>query len=78
MNDKLEQIKSDILSALSHVEAEDGLYLENLEVVHEAEERLPVRGSQQEILEALHALIQEGLVRTNEESGRVIFFLVSQ
>ncbi|MCB0319392.1 MAG: hypothetical protein KDD60_00620 [Bdellovibrionales bacterium] len=71
-----ELIKNDILSALSHPEASDGLYLENLQVVHEEEERAPVRGNQLEILEALKELIHEGKVRTDDSGEKVIFLLV--
>lgn len=71
----LEDIKKDILSALSHIEAEDGLYLNNLQVVHEEEERTPVRGTQVQILDALKVLIEEGRVETNESGEDVIFIL---
>lgn len=73
----LNLIKADILEALAHSEAEEGLYLENLQVVHEEEERIPVRGTQYEILEALRELIEEGRVGTNEDGEKVIFFLQS-
>ncbi|MCB0331797.1 MAG: hypothetical protein KDD70_19145 [Bdellovibrionales bacterium] len=76
MSDENKQItKSDILSALSHAEASDGLYLENLQVVHEEEERNPVRGTQLEILDALKELIAEGKVKTDESGEKVIFSL---
>jgi len=68
--------KEDIVSALSHPEASDGLYLDNLQIVHEEEERLPVRGTQLEILDALKTLIEEGRVSTDESGEKVIFFLV--
>lgn len=71
-------IKEDIITALSHPEAEDGLYLNNLQVVHEEEERLQVRGTQLEILDALKELIAEGLVVTNEEGQDVVFQLKSR
>ncbi|MGA1191475.1 MAG: hypothetical protein ACO3XO_04260 [Bdellovibrionota bacterium] len=68
--------REDILTALSHPEASDGLYLDNLQVVHEEEDRLPVRGTQLEILDALKGLIEEGKVRTNDSGEKVIFYLV--
>ena len=68
--------REDILSALSHPEASDGLYLDNLQVVHEEEDRLPVRGTQLEILDALKDLIEEGMVRTDDSGEKVIFYLV--
>jgi hypothetical protein len=75
MNDKIEAIKNAIIEALSHPEAEDGLYLNNLQVVHEEEERPPVPGTQLEILDVLRDLISEGRVYTNEEGEDVIFLL---
>jgi len=71
-----ESTKQDILAALSHPEGEEGLYLDNLQVVHEEEERAPVRGTQLEILEALKELMGQGKVRTDESGEKVIFFLV--
>lgn len=76
MENNIEQVKADILQALSHPEAEDGLYLNNLQVVHEEEERPIVRGTQFEILEALKSLIEEGRVKTDESGEEVIFSLV--
>ena len=71
-----EATKQDILSALSHAEASDGLYLENLQIVHEEEERIPVRGTQLEILDALKDLIEDGKVSTDESGEKVIFSLI--
>ncbi|MCB0337410.1 MAG: hypothetical protein KDD62_13935 [Bdellovibrionales bacterium] len=75
MSEELALIKDDIIAALSHVEAEDGLYLNNLQVVHEEEERPIVRGTQLQILDALKELIDEGRVVTNEEGSDIIFML---
>ncbi len=75
MSKDINSIKSDILAALSHPEAEEGLYLNNLQVVHEEESREPVRGTQLEILDALKELIGEGKVGTREDSKEVIFYL---
>ena len=69
--------KEDILKALSHPEASDGLYLENLQIVHEEEERIPVRGTQLEILDGLKELIDEGKVKTDESGEKVIFSLIT-
>ena len=74
--DKTEQIKQDILTALAHDEAEDGLYLNNLRVVHEEESRPPVRGSELEVLDALKELIADEKIRTDDSGEKVIFFLV--
>ena len=71
-----EEIKQKILTALAHPEAEEGLYLNNLQVVHEEEERPPVPGTQLEILDALKELIGEGRVRMDDSGATTIFHLV--
>ncbi|MCB0353734.1 MAG: hypothetical protein KDD64_09425 [Bdellovibrionales bacterium] len=76
MNDSLEQLKKDILAALAHPEAEEGLYLENLCVVHQEEERLPVRGNPDEVLIALQLLMEEGKVLARDNGEKVAFSLV--
>lgn len=70
-------IKNQIINALSHPEAENGLYLNNLLVVHEDEERTLVEGSEIEVLDALKELISENKVIMNEEGESVIFYLSS-
>lgn len=72
---KQKNLKEQILEALSHSEAEDGLYYENLIVVHEAEERPVVAGSDEEVLEALSEMIAEGSVKTDDSGEKVIFKL---
>jgi len=69
-------LKEQILQALAHPEAEQGLYLNNLQVVHEDEERIPVAGSDIEILDALKELIEDGLVTMDDTGESVIFQLV--
>ncbi len=69
------KIKKQILLALEHPEAEDGLYLENLNLLYEEENRPQVEGNQLEILDALKELIEEGLVHSSEDSERVVFSL---
>lgn len=78
MSDDQDRIRKEILSALAHQEAEDGLYLNNLQVVHEEEDRTLVSGSQLEILEALKVLIEEGAVDTDESGDDVIFSLTNK
>lgn len=73
----LESIKEQIISALSHPEAESGLYLNNLLVVHEDEERAPVAGTEIEVLDALKELLELGTVSMNDEGESVIFYLSS-
>lgn len=75
MATNIDDIKSDILAALAHPEAEEGLYLNNLMVVHQEEERRPVRGTQLEVLDALKDLILSGKVTTDESGDDVIFSL---
>jgi hypothetical protein len=57
-----ELIKKQILAALSHPEAEDGLYFNNLIVVHEEEERPIVQGDEAQVQAALDRLVKEGSV----------------
>lgn len=68
--------KQDILQALSHPEASDGLYFRNFASLHEEDERPAVRGTQVEILDALKQLLDEGVVAVNEDAAEAIFYLV--
>lgn len=72
----IQQISKQIIAALSHPEAQDGLYFRNLYHLHEEDQRDAVEGSQEDILEALRALIVEKKVRIDESGDEVIFFLV--
>jgi hypothetical protein len=74
MND--ESIKAQIEAALSHPEAEDGLYFNNLIVVHEEEERPIVEGDEGSILRVLEELIEKGLVTVEGEGDQRIYHLV--
>lgn len=74
-SDNRSDIKEQILSALSHPEAEDGLYLDNLQYLHEEDERQRVEGTQVEILDALKELIAEGKVLADDSSEDVVFRL---
>lgn len=74
MSKKITAIKEQVLKALNHPEAEDGLYFNNLWIEHEDEERPLVEGTQEEILDALKELIAEGKVYTDESGEEVIFF----
>ncbi len=69
------QIRAQILAALAHPEAQDGLYFRNLYHLHEEDLRDPVEGTQEEILEELRALIVDKKVRIDESGEEVIFFL---
>jgi hypothetical protein len=75
--DRINLIKTQIIKALSHVEAESGLYLNNLRIVHEDEERELVDGSEIEVLDALKELLVEDKISMNDEGENVVFFLKS-
>lgn len=75
MSDKLDTIKSNILRALAHPEADEGLFLHNFNQLHQEDERPPVDGSLEEILDALRLLVDEGKVKTDESGSDVIFSL---
>lgn len=68
-------IKREILAALSHPEAEDGLYFNNLIVVHEEEERPIVQGEEAEVVAALQDLIKSGTVETTGSGPETIYKL---
>jgi hypothetical protein len=69
-------IKAQILAALSHPEAEDGLYFNNLIVVHEEEERPIVEGDEAAVMAALDELLKDGRIRVSGEGDQRIFQLV--
>ncbi len=68
-------IKKQIVDALSHPEAEDGLYFNNLIVVHEEEERPIVAGDEREIRAALDQLKRDGRIEVLGEGETAIFQL---
>jgi hypothetical protein len=69
-------IKKQILAALSHPEAEDGLYFNNLIIVHEEEERPIVQGEESAVRAALQELLKDGVIRSAGEGEQEIFSLV--
>jgi hypothetical protein len=76
MNQSL--IRDQIVAALSHPEAEDGLYFNNLVVVHEEEERPIVEGEETAVLQALEDMRTEGLICVSGEGSQRIYALVTQ
>lgn len=70
-----ESIKAQIEAALSHPEAEDGLYFNNLIVVHEEEERPIVEGSEGDILRILESLVRSGRITVEGEGEQRIYHL---
>ena len=72
----LEVIKSQIMRALLHPEAEEGLYFQNFTTLQEEDERDAVEGDQVEILDALKLLMEEGRVRSDESGSEIVFHAV--
>lgn len=68
-------VKSQILSALSHPEAEEGLYFRNFYHLHEEDERPAVVADQLSILDALKDLIADGSVKIDETGPEAVFML---
>lgn len=72
---KIEQVKSQVLKALHHPEAEDGLYFRNLYRLHEEDSRQPVTAEKDEILTALNLLVEEGKIELDQSAGELTFHL---
>lgn len=77
MGGNIESVKAQILVALQHIEAEEGLYLRNFNLLHEEDDRDPVLAEREEILVALNELVAEGRVRLDESGEEVIFHHVA-
>ncbi len=75
MAKNLKDIKNTILKALSHQEAEDGLYFRNFFNMHEADERPSVNANKQDIIDALNELITEGKVKLGIFDDEIIFLI---
>jgi hypothetical protein len=71
-------IREQIMAALSHPEAEDGLYFNNLIVVHEEEERPIVEGDETIILQVLDDMVFDGTLSVSGEGSQKIYMLVQQ
>ena len=71
----LEKIQDQIMQALSHPEADEGLYFRNLYNLHEEDERPAVVGTPEAILKALELLITEGHVAQDTSGEEPIFFV---
>ena len=72
-----EEVKSQVLQALKHDEAEDGLFFRNFFHLHEVDEREPVRASETQLLEALKELVTEGKVKIDDSGDELVFKLAS-
>jgi hypothetical protein len=66
-------VKVQILAALDHPEAEEGLYFRNFFHLHEEDERPAVEADQVDVLDALKELIAEGRVLMVEEGEEAVF-----
>ena len=73
-----EQIKKQILCALAHDEAEDGLYLRNFTNLTEEDERPAVEADDYDIVESLNELIKEGKVWCEQTEAETIFHIASK
>lgn len=71
----IDSIKAQILAALQHPEAEEGLYFRNFAHLHEVDERPPVKARDEDIFEALKDLIGEGKVLLQENGSEATFHL---
>jgi hypothetical protein len=69
-------VKAQIVAALEHPEAEEGLYFRNFFHLHEEDERPAVEADQVSVLDALKELIAEGRVAMEEAEDEAIFRLV--
>jgi hypothetical protein len=77
MKDVQALIKKQIIAALSHVEAEEGLYFNNLIVVHEEEERPIVAGDEVDVRKTLAAMITEGSVVCEGSGDTAVYRLAA-
>lgn len=71
-----EWVKDQIIQALSHPEADEGLYFRNLYHLHEADERPGVEAAPEVILKALEELITEGHVQQDVSGEEPVFIIV--
>lgn len=73
MNSDLQQVKTQILAALEHPEASDGLYFRNFYHLDDEDERPVVEADEASIFDALAELIAEGRVTVGEHAQEVTF-----
>ncbi len=71
--ENMKKVKEEILAALNHQEAEEGLYFRNFFNMHEADERQGVHADEKNIIVALNDLIKDGKVKLDSFDGDVIF-----
>lgn len=71
----IQRLKTEIITALSHPDADEGLYFRNFFNVHEEDDRQAISGDEDEVLDALRELISEGLVVMDDGESEPIFTL---
>ena len=74
--ENIDTVKSQIIAALRHPEADEGLFYRNFTLLHEEDERPPVVAEDIDILDALRELIKEGRVEVLDGEQEPIFLLV--
>jgi len=74
----LSEIKSQVLEALAHPEADEGLYFSNLYILHEEDERPRVSGSPIDIGKAIDELASEGKVTIDDSGAEAVVMLISK
>ena len=74
--DNIDTVKTQIIEALRHPEADEGLFYRNFSLLHEEDERPPVIAEDIDILDALRELIREGRVEVLDDSAEPVFLLV--
>jgi len=75
MNNLRERVKAQIIKALEHPEAEEGLYFRNFWLLHEEDQRPAVEADEVDILDALRELLDEGKIVMDESGEEVVFQL---
>jgi hypothetical protein len=75
MKEDDQTLRGEILEALQHDEAEDGLYFTNLFHLHEEDERPGVRGEEQDIARALKKLVTESVVEMYHDGKDTVYRL---
>jgi len=70
-----QSVREQIIAALAHPEAEEGLYLRNLVFLHEEDERPAVEANENQIKAALEDLVRAGDVRIVGQGENAIYYL---
>ncbi len=68
-------VRKMILAALSHSEAEEGLYFRNFTSLHHEDQRPKVEAPEELVLDELNALIREGKVKVGYDQLEPVFML---